>query len=57
MLFVVEITEILTRTLEIDESDENEALEAATQMYHDEEIILDSTDFQEVIFNVKNAEI
>ncbi len=43
--FVVEITETLQRQVEVEASDEKEALNKVMEMYNEEEIVLDYVDF------------
>ena len=43
--FVVEITETLQRQVEVEASDEKEALNKVMDMYNEEEIVLDYVDF------------
>ncbi len=47
MLYSVEITEYLQRTIKVEAVDEAEALIAAKQMYRDEIIVLGSQDYIE----------
>ena len=44
-MHIVEIKEVLARVIEIEANSKEEALEKASQMYHNEEIVLDDGDF------------
>lgn len=44
-MHIVEIKEVLARLVEIEANSKEEALEKASQMYHNEEIVLDDGDF------------
>ena len=44
-MHIVEIKEVLARVVEIEANSKEEALEKASQMYHNEEIVLDDGDF------------
>ena len=54
--FVVEITETLQRQVEIEADNEQEALQKAKELYRDEEIVLDWTDFVENDFQIIKKE-
>lgn len=47
MQYNIEISERLSRVLNIDASSLDEAIKIAEQKYHDEEIVLDWTDFHD----------
>lgn len=47
MQYNIEISERLSRVLNIDASSLDEAIEIAEQKYYDEEIVLDWTDFHD----------
>ena len=51
--FRVEITEILSRIVELDADNEEDALELARRMYRNCDIILDSSDYVETEISVK----
>ena len=53
MIFSVEVTETLARTITIDATTQDEALDKAKNLYRDSAIILDSSDFIDVGFNTK----
>ena len=44
-MHIVEIKEVLARVVEIEANSKEEALEKASQIYHNEEIVLDDGDF------------
>ncbi|MXV37219.1 DpnD protein [Flavobacteriaceae bacterium Ap0902] len=44
-LYKIEIQEILSRLVEIEANDKEEAISKIKKMYHDEKIILDSSDY------------
>ena len=48
--FEIKIIETLSRSLEINAQSEDEALYIANQMYKDEDVILDSDDHSETLF-------
>ena len=52
MKIKVEITEILQRTVEVDATDINDAVKQVEELYKNEEIILDSSDYISTEFNV-----
>ena len=54
--FKVEITETLSKIVEIQANDVDEALEAIKEMYYKELIILDSRDFVDKEINMVNNE-
>jgi hypothetical protein len=54
--YTVEIIEILARTINVEAETTDEALTIVTERYHDEDIVLDSSDFVEVDFIVKLSE-
>ena len=43
--FEIEIKETLSRTIEVKANSENEAFDMVKQMYRDEEIVLDDSDY------------
>ncbi len=52
MKFVVVITEILSREVDIDADSKEEAENRAKKMYKDEFVVLDWDDYDETIFEV-----
>ena len=56
MIFVIEVVETLARTINIEAETTEEALAIVKQRYRSEEIVLDSSDFVDVDFNVKTAD-
>ena len=52
MKFVVVITEILSRQVDIDADSKEEAENRAKKMYKDEFVVLDWDDYDETIFEV-----
>ena len=54
-IFLIEITEILKRSVVIEAKNEEDALMIAEKRYKDESIILDSGDFQEVNFYIERS--
>ena len=44
-MFKTEITETLQRTIEVEAESEEDALQKVKEMYKNEEIVLDSSDF------------
>ena len=55
-IFAVVITETLARTICIEAATQDEAIEEAERLYRNEEIVLDSGDFVDVAFEVKEPE-
>ena len=53
-VFKIEITETLQRIIEIEAKNEEEAHRKVKEMYQEEEIVLDSSDFVET--EIKNYE-
>lgn len=51
--FRVEITETLSRTIEIEAENEEEAVEMVRQMYRKCDIVLDASDYVETEIGVK----
>lgn len=43
--FEIEITELLSRIIEVEAETENEAFEKVKEMYQNEKIVLDSSDY------------
>ena len=52
-IFKTEITETLQRTIEVEAENEGDALRKVKEMYKNEEIVLDSSDFVGVGFENK----
>ena len=52
MKYKVEITETLQKTIEIEASDESEALIKVKELYRKEKVILDDTSYMDTEFNV-----
>ena len=52
-IFKTEITETLQRTIEVEVENEGDALRKVKEMYKNEEIVLDSSDFVGVEFENK----
>ena len=50
--FLVKVTERLVRVISIDVATSDEAIEIVKRRYRNEEIVLDSSDFTEVDFNL-----
>ena len=50
--YAVEITETLQRTVYIDAKSAEEAQDVAEERYHNEEIVLDSSDYQDTEIEV-----
>ena len=52
MKFDVEITETLQRVISINADDEQSAIIAAKQLYRAEDVVLDSSDYIDTVFEV-----
>ncbi len=52
--YCIEVTEVLSRAVEIVAKDENEAIKNAKAMYHDCDIVLDASDYVFTEFSVKD---
>lgn len=52
MKYSVTIEETLSRTIEIEAESKQDAIEKVKKQYKNEDIILDSDDFSEVVFGV-----
>lgn len=52
MSYKVEVIEVLSRIVEIDAEDSDDAIEIAKDMYYNEDVILDYNDVQNTEFNV-----
>jgi len=51
--FRIEVTEVLSRTLETEAENEEEAVEMVRQMYRNCDIVLDASDYVETEIDVK----
>lgn len=49
--FNIEVSEILSRMISVDAEDYDEALTKVEDMYNSGEIILDSSDYKDVLFD------
>lgn len=54
--FKIEVQETLARVIEIEANNESEAFEMVENMYHNEEIVLDSIDYVGTDFNLLEEE-
>ena len=54
MKYSIEVTEVLSRLVEVEAVDEGEAIERVRQMYRECEIVLDDSDYMETEFSVKD---
>ena len=54
--YIVVIKEILVRKVEIKASNEEMALKGIKELYENEEIILDSSDYETTEFSVENGD-
>ncbi len=52
--YCIEVTEVLSRVVEIVAEDENEAIKATEAMYHDCTIVLDASDYVLTKFSVND---
>lgn len=52
MKYSVTIEETLSRTIDIEADSQKEAIEKVKKQYKNEDIVLDSDDFSEVVFGV-----
>lgn len=52
--YCIEVTEVLSRFVEIVAENENEAIKTAKAMYHDCDIVLDTSDYVLTKFSVKD---
>lgn len=52
MIYKVEVTEVLSRVVEIEAVNSDEAAEIVSDMYHGEDIVLDYNDIQVTEFNI-----
>ena len=51
--YSIEVTEVLTRIVEIEAINKTEAIRKAMAMYRNCEIVLDASDYESTKFNVK----
>jgi hypothetical protein len=52
--YSIEVLEVLSRIVEVDASDENDAIEKVRQMYRKCKIVLDDSDYIITEFSVKD---
>lgn len=52
--FSIEILEVLSRIVEVEASDEEDAIKQVRQKYRKCEIVLDDSDYKETEFSVKD---
>ncbi len=52
--YSIEVLEVLCRIVEVEASDEEEAVETARQMYRKSEIVLDASDYKMTEISVKD---
>ena len=52
--YSIEMTEILSRTIEVEACDEQGAMRKLRQMYRDSVLVLDASDYVKTEFRVKN---
>ena len=52
--YSIEVLEILSRTIEVEASDEEDAIEKVRQMYRKCEIVLDDSDYKVTEISVKD---
>ena len=52
--YSIEVLEVLSRLVEVEASDEEDAIERVRQMYRKCEIVLDDSDYIETEFSVKD---
>ena len=55
MIFSIDITERLVRTISIEADTVDEALDKVRQLYKNTEIVLDSSDFSHVEFSITTS--
>ena len=53
MKFRIEVTEVLSRIVEIEDESESAAVETVRQMYRDNSIVLDASDYVDTEISVK----
>ena len=52
--FSIEVLEVLSRIVEVEASDEDDATEQVRQMYRNSEIVLDDSDYKVTEISVKD---
>ena len=52
--YSIEVLEVLSRIVEVEASDEDDAIERVRQKYRKCEIVLDDSDYKETEFSVKD---
>ena len=52
--YSIEVLEVLSRIVEVEASDEEDAIEQVRQMYRKCEIVLNDSDYKETEFSVKD---
>ena len=52
--YSIEVLEVLSRIVEVEASDEDDAIERVRQMYRKCEIVLDDSDYKETEISVKD---
>ena len=52
--YSIEVLEVLSRIVEVDAADENDAIEKVRQMYRRCEIVLDDSDYEVTEISVKD---
>ena len=52
--YSIEVLEVLSRIVEVEASDEEDAIEQVRQMYRKCDIVLDDSDYVETEFSVKD---
>jgi hypothetical protein len=55
--YIIEVTEISQKRVEVVSESEEQAIQTVEQMYKDEEIILDYTDFVDVDFSIIREDV
>lgn len=53
MKYKINVEEILSRIIEVEADNEDEAEEKVKKMYREQEIVLDAEDFQEIGFYIQ----
>ena len=51
--YSIEVLEVLSRIVEVDAADEDDAIEKVKQMYRKYDIVLDDSDYKETEISVK----
>lgn len=55
MIYEIEVIEILKKKIEVDSASEAEALSKVEEMYIDEDIVLDSSDYSDTRYEVRDS--